>query len=183
MKRRPIPKNSGPDREFLTAVKEIRAQKRTAGWRFFFAYDMGDGWCVGADGSVRPKHDTKTAGRCGHRPLRAVYRWPFRRGGCPHPPETFNAYAIGRTCVGAGFYAVERSGTSALGVPRPKMTIPPSTLRVDTSATLRRTTQCAPQGYLLRGAHWAASQREAEGRACGRGERIPTPVTSVTGSE
>ena len=31
-------------------------------------------------------------------------------------------------------------------------TIPPSTLRVDTSATLRRTTQCE---------HWAASQREA----------------------
>ena len=33
-------------------------------------------------------------------------------------------------------------------------TIPPSTLRVDTSATLRRTTQCE---------HWAASQREARG--------------------
>ena len=136
MKRRPIPKNSGPDREFLPAVKENRAQKRTAGWRFFFAYDMGDGWCVGADDPVCPKHDTKTAGRCtprvlaslrGHRPLRAVYRWPFRRGGCPHPPETFNAYAIGRACVGVGFYAVERSGTSALGVvPRPKMTIPSS---------------------------------------------------------
>ena len=40
-------------------------------------------------------------------------------------------------------------------------TIPPSRLRRDTSATLRRTTQCAPQGYLLRGEHWAASQREA----------------------
>ena len=33
----------------------------------------------------------------------------------------------------------------------------------DTSAALRRTTQCAPQGYLLRGEHWAASQREARG--------------------
>ena len=72
---------------------------------------------------LRARH----TGRCGHRPLRAVYRWPFRRGGCPHPPETFNAYAIGRTCVGAGFYAVERSGTSTLGVvPLPKMTIPAS---------------------------------------------------------
>ena len=164
MKRRPIPKNSGPDREFLTAVKEIRAQKRTAGWRFFFAYDMGDGWCVGADGSVRPKHDTKTAGRCGHRPLRAVYRWPFRRGGCPHPPETFNAYAIGRTCVGAGFYAVERSGTSALGVPRPKMTIPPSRPkavtppfapeRLDAAAAPRHTGRCGhrPLQTVYRGA-------------------------------
>ena len=41
------------------------------------------------------------------------------------------------------------------------ISLPPSTLRVATSATLRRTTQCAPQGYLLRGEHWAASQREA----------------------
>ena len=171
MKRRPIPKNSGPDREFLTAVKEIRAQKRTAGWRFFFAYDMGDGWCVGADGSVRPKHDTKTAGRCGHRPLRAVYRWPFRRGGCPHPPETFNAYAIGRTCVGAGFYAVERSGTSALGVPRPKMTIPPSRPkavtppfapgRLDATALPWHTGRCGHRP--LRRAYRSASVKRQEG--------------------
>ena len=39
---------------------------------------------------------------------------------------------------------------------RPFFTIPPSTRSADTSATLRRTTQCAPQGYLLRGEHWAA---------------------------
>ena len=162
---------------------------------------MGDGWCVGADGSVRPKHDTKTAGRCGHRPLRAVYRWPFRRGGCPHPPETFNAYAIGRTCVGAGFYAVERSGTSALGVPRPKMTIPPSRPkavtppfapeRLDAAALPRHTGRCGHRP-LRRGARGAfiqrlslrqrfaltpPSQREALGfRACGRGGRIPAPV-------
>ena len=34
----------------------------------------------------------------------------------------------------------------------------------DAAATLRRTTQCAPQGYLLRGEHWAAF---AQGRRMG----------------
>ena len=47
----------------------------------------------------------------------------------------------------------------------------------DTSVTLRRTTQCAPQGYLLRGEHWAALQREA-------GRRVTDSHASVsTGSE
>ena len=41
-------------------------------------------------------------------------------------------------------------------------TIPPSRLRRDTSL---------------------AQGRQGVFRACGRGERIPTPVTSVTGSE
>ena len=51
------------------------------------------------------------------------------------------------------------------------MSLPPSRRSRDTSATLRRTTQCAPQGYLLRSEHWAVSQREA---------RVSAPVGAGT---
>ena len=152
--------------------------------------------------SRRPKHDTKTAGRCtprvlaslrGHRPLRAVYRWPFRRGGCPHPSETFNAYAIGKTCVGAGFYAVERSGTSALGaVPRPKMTIPPSRTkavtqpfaqgRLDAAALPRHTGRCGHRP-LRRGATAACGAMHPKGTCFAAWASPPTEGSKGCGAK
>ena len=53
-----------------------------------------------------------------------------RGGGVSFPPCLRQ---VGRRCVGAGFYAVERSGTSALGVPR--TSLPPSARSADTFLT------------------------------------------------
>ena len=49
----------------------------------------------------------------------------------------------------------------------------------DTSAALRRTTQCAPQGYLLRGEHWAAfiQGRRMPRRCRGIGAMWASPPT------
>ena len=57
---------------------------------------------VGADGAVRPEYDAKTAGRCGHRPLRTsnegvvVQRLSLRHGEAVTPPSQGEARGVPR---------------------------------------------------------------------------------------
>ena len=82
----------------------------------------------------------------------------------PTSPRTDNAHASSRTCVGADAHAVERSGTSTLGVHPPERTIPPSPCGRHRSYASPHNPVCTPR---------VLASRRALGRLAEGGGGIP----------
>ena len=108
--------------------------------------------------------------------IRIRFWQTVRRGRCPRSEaSTLGVHRPARK-TDTSSVDVCRGGV----LPRPVFYNPSVTaFGRDTSATLRRTTQCAPQGYWLRCEHWAASQRGRRGDSAPAGAGTDSHASDI----